>query len=53
MESDKVFKNNPQRNQLRGRPQTYGTIVCKEILINAKLNTGKRGQATWLTRRSP
>jgi len=41
-----VFKNNPQRSQQRGRPQTYGAIVYKEILINAKLNTGKRGQAT-------
>jgi hypothetical protein len=45
-ESEQVFKNNPQRSQKRGRPQTYGVIVYKEILIYAKLNTRKRGQAT-------
>jgi hypothetical protein len=33
--------------------KTDGGTVYKQILISAKLKTGKRGQETELTRRSP
>jgi hypothetical protein len=36
-EVSQVFKNNPQGSGLIGRPKTDGEIVCKQILINAKL----------------
>jgi len=39
--------NNPQESQLSG-----GTVY-QQILINAKLQTGKGGQNTELTGRSP
>jgi hypothetical protein len=42
----------------RGVPHVYdqktdGGTVCKQILINSKLKTGKRGQRVELTGRSP
>jgi len=38
-----VFNNNPQGSQLIGWPRNrWGN--CVEILIDAKLKTGKRGQ---------
>jgi hypothetical protein len=46
------FKNNPQGGVLRGRPKTYGGTVYRQMLINAKLKTGKRVQNTELTRSS-
>jgi len=49
----KVFSNNRQRSRLSGRPKTDGWIVYKQILINAELRIGKRGQETQLTERSP
>jgi hypothetical protein len=48
-----VFNNNPQRRRLRGRPKTDGGTVYKQILINPKLQIGKRGQKTEMTGRSP
>ena len=39
-----LFNNNPQRIRIRGRPKRYGGTVYKQILINAKLKTGKRGK---------
>ena len=39
--------------RLRRRQKTDGGIVYKQILINAKLQIGKRGQKTKLTGRSP
>jgi hypothetical protein len=47
-----VFNNNPQVSRLRGRPKTDGGIVYKQILINAKLQIGKRGPRTELSGRS-
>jgi hypothetical protein len=46
-----IFNNNPQRIQLRGRPKTDGGIVYKQILTNAKLRTGKKGQKRELSGR--
>ena len=48
-----VFNSNPQGSWLRWHPKTDGEIVYKQILINAKLQIGKRGQKTKLTGRSP
>jgi hypothetical protein len=48
----KVFDNNPQGSRLRGRPKNR-QWNCVQMLINAKLKTGKRGQKTELTWRSP
>jgi hypothetical protein len=39
-----VFSSNPQGRRLRGRPKIDGGIVYKQILINAKLKTGKTGK---------
>ena len=47
-----VFKNNTQGSPLGGRPKTGGINVQK-IIINAKLQIGKRGQNAELTGRSP
>jgi len=41
-----IFNNNPQGSRLRGRPKTDGGIVYKQVLINAKLQIGMRGQKT-------
>jgi hypothetical protein len=43
-EVSKAFNNNPQGSQLRGRQKTDGVIVYKQILINEKLQTEKKGQ---------
>ena len=48
-----VLNNNPQGSRLRGRPKTDGGAMYKQMLINAKSKTGKRGQKTELTWRSP
>ena len=48
-----VFNNNPQGSRLKGLLKTDGEIVYKQILINAKLEIGERGQKTELTGRSP
>jgi hypothetical protein len=45
--------NNARGSQLKYNQNTNSGIVYKQILINAKLQTGKRGQTTELTRRSP
>jgi len=49
-----VFNNNPQGIRLRGRPNTHGGTVYKQILINTDINKckitiGKRGKkkAEW------
>ena len=42
-----------QGSRLRGRQETDGGIVYKQILINAKLEIGKRGKETELIGRSP
>ena len=47
-----VFKNNTQGSPLGGRPKTGGINVQK-IIINAKLQIGKRSQQTELNERSP
>jgi hypothetical protein len=40
-----VFNNNPQGSRLRVRQKkTNGGVVYKQILVNAKLQIGKRGQ---------
>jgi hypothetical protein len=39
-----VFNNNPQVSRLRGRPKTDGGIMYKQIIIDAKLKTVKRGK---------
>jgi hypothetical protein len=40
-----VFINdNPQGSRLKRRPKTAGGNVYKQILINAKLKTGKGGK---------
>jgi hypothetical protein len=44
-----VFNSNSQGSRLRGRPKADGGIVYKEILLNAKLETGKRSQKAQLT----
>jgi hypothetical protein len=49
----RIFNNNPQGSRQRGRPKAEGVTVSKKILISAKLQTGKRGQKTELTGRSP
>ena len=49
----KVFNNNPKGNRLRGRSETDGGAVYKQILINSKLQIGKGSQTTELTGRSP
>ena len=48
-----VLNNTPRGSRLRGRPKTDGGIVYKQILINAELQIGKRGQRTELTERGP
>jgi len=48
-EVSQAFNNNPQRSQLRGQQKTDGIIVYKQILINEKLQTEKKGQKpSWL-----
>jgi len=42
----KVFNNNLRRSRLRRRPKTDGWILYEQILINAELHIGKRGQET-------
>jgi hypothetical protein len=37
------FNSTPQESQLRGQPKTDGGNVYKQILIDAKWKTGKRG----------
>jgi len=44
-----VFNNNSQGSRLRGQPKTDGGVVYKQILLNAKLETGKGSQKTELT----
>jgi len=39
-----VFHNNPRGSRLIGGPKTDGRIVYRQMLINGKLKTGKRGQ---------
>ena len=48
-----VFNSNPQGSRRRGRPKTDGGAVYKQILINVKLQTGRRDDKTELTARSP
>jgi len=38
-----VFNNNPTERRLGNDQDTDGGIVCKQILINEKLQIGKRG----------
>jgi len=41
------LSNNPQGKRLRGpQKKTGGGIMYRQILITAKLKTGKRGQET-------
>ena len=46
-----VFNNNPQESRLRGRPKNrWWNCIHTQILINAKLQIGERGQkhrAAW------
>ena len=46
-----VFNNNPQGSRLRGRPKNRWWN-CVQILINAKLQIGKRGKKSEVTGRS-
>ena len=39
-----VFNNKPTGSRLRDDQDTDGGIVCKQILINEKLQIGKRGK---------
>jgi hypothetical protein len=48
-----MFKNHPQGNRLRGQSTTYGGTEYKQILIDEKLQIGKRRQTTNLRGRSP
>jgi len=48
-----VFNDNPQESRLRGRPKAEDGTVSKKLIISAKLQTGKRGQKTEVTGRSP
>ena len=50
--ASQVFNNNPRGSRLRGGPKTDDGILYKQILKNAKLQIGKRGQKTELTGRS-
>jgi hypothetical protein len=47
-----VFYNNSQESRLRGRPKTDCGNGHKQILINAKLQIGKRSQKRELPGRS-
>jgi hypothetical protein len=38
-----IFNNNPQGSRLKGRQKADGGTVYKQILIDAKLKTVKRG----------
>jgi hypothetical protein len=38
-----LSNKNPQVSQLKGRPTTEGGTAYKQILVIAKLETGKRG----------
>jgi hypothetical protein len=42
-EASQAFNNNSQGSQLRGRQKMDGVIVYKQILINAKLQTERKG----------
>jgi len=46
VEENFIGNNNPQGCRVRGRPKKKpdGGIVFKQILINAKLQIGKRGK---------
>jgi hypothetical protein len=50
---NKVFNNNSPGSRLRGRPNADGGIVHLLILLNVKLETGKKNKKTELTGRSP
>jgi hypothetical protein len=50
---NKVFNNNSAVSRLRGRPNTHGRIVYLLILLNAKLEIGKKSKKTELTERGP
>ena len=39
-----VFDNHPQGSRVKGQPNTDGRTLYKQILINAKLKTGKRSK---------
>jgi hypothetical protein len=39
-----VFNSNAQGIRIRGRPKTHGGTLNKQILIDAKLITGKKGK---------
>jgi hypothetical protein len=39
----KVFNNNPQGSRLRDDQKADGGIVYKQMLINVKFQSGKRG----------
>ena len=47
-----LFKNNPHGSPLRQRPKMDG-ILYKQVIINAKLQIGKRSQKAERTGRSP
>jgi len=47
-----VFIKNPQRFRLKGRQKTGCVHVYKQILINAKFKTERRGKDAELTGRN-
>jgi hypothetical protein len=49
----KTFEENLCKGDSKKKKKTEGGTVYKQILINAKLKTGKRGQKTELTGRNP
>jgi hypothetical protein len=48
-----LFNNNPQGSRLGGRLQAAVGTAYRQMLIHAKLNTGKRGQSSELAGRGP
>jgi hypothetical protein len=48
-----LSNNNVQGSRLRRHLKTYGGAGYKQILINAELKDGKKGQETEVTGRSP
>jgi hypothetical protein len=49
--SKRVYVRETQ--SVKKKKRTHCGTVCRQILLNAKLQTGKRGQETELTGRSP
>jgi hypothetical protein len=44
MKISQLFNNNPQGTDWYDDQKTDGGTMCKQILIDTKLKTGKRGQ---------